>query len=454
MAITAAQDVGGFGRLAEMKFKKRAEEREERRLSLAEQAAAKSAELTGLQIKQTEANLQKIQRQAVLKDGLSKAMSNIPEGENQYTTGYNYFMSQGAVDEAQKYANAQSLKIDQLYKIDPEAATKLFNDTIGRTQGTTAEYVKEDPVQGDILKIRDKRTGKITYGSRTKAGKFIPLPDYVEPIEDPTKRTKTVSDLELEDEVTKRFVKEQGLSPVDARLRAQSFIAENKRGKGISIKTDKEGNQVISIGGKAQTGEITKKTRGAVEADILESNATYADMKAIVGKVEDKFLEMPTRIGAAWTSLKEKWKVGEVSDEDRQELAEYTDFRRESISSLNAYIKQITGAAMSELEAKRLMKAMPTPGMGLFDGDSPTEFRTKLKGVMKSLDRVTARNNYVAKYGLTSFEEIPLDQMDGIIRRRGDTIYRELKATWKDMSEAELKKRTKKELSEEFGLRF
>jgi hypothetical protein len=466
MAITAAQDVAGFGRLGQMKMAKRAEEREERRLGIAESRAAQQHRLGALQIKQMETNLQTVRRQAQLKQGLGLALQNIPEGENQFTTAYNYFMMSGAPDEAMKFMDMQSDRIEKQRKLDPEAAVKTYNDTIGKATGSSVKFVKDDPIKGTGITIADK-TGKETDGYMTESGDFKPLPEGKRFVDEEPKRTKTLADLELEDVVTNRFVKEEGLSEIDARLKAQAFIAENKRGKGISITQDAEGRPVIQIGGKAVGGELTKGTKTGIQKELIEANRTYSNMKAVVNKIEDRFLEIPTRIGTKITALKEKWGVGDISREDRQELSDYTDFRREAISSLNEYIKQITGAAMSELEAKRLMKAMPSPGLGMFDGDSPTEFKTKLSGVMESLDRVIARNNYVAKHGLVSLDKIAknkrgevlesivsISEIDDVIDRRGEELESEMRANNPDMDQAELENQIMQTLSEEFGIRF
>ena len=459
-AVKPAYDMGGFGRLADVRFKKRAEAREERRLSVQERNAEQSYRLGEIQIKQTEANLAKIKKQSDLKIGLGKALTNIPEGENQFTTAYNYYMMQGESETAQKYMDAQSDRIEDIYKMDKEAGINAYNETIGRSTGNTLEYVKEDPVQGDILKMKDNKSGKIVYGSRTKSGKFVPLPGDYTPVDD-TKRTKTVVDLELEDAVTEKFKTEQKLSDTDARLKAQAFISENKKGKGISISTDKDGNQVISIGGKVQGGDLTRGAKTGVQKDLIESNKTHSNMKAIVSRVEDRFLELDTRLGAKATELREKWNkvpgfkwIGEPTEDQKKTLEEYTDFRREAIASLNSYIKQITGAAMSELEAKRLMKAMPNPGMGLFDGDSPTQFKTKLNGVMKSLDRAIARQNYVLNHGLNSIEDVGLDGMDGIIDRRGEALEKEIRNADPLLDNPTIEKQVIQTLSEEFGIRF
>jgi BMFP domain-containing protein YqiC len=186
----------------------------------------------------------------------------------------------------------------------------------------------------------------------------------------------------------------------------------------------------------------------------MESNSTYSDLKSSLRKYDDSFLMGRDKLGFAMDAFKEKWDLGQVSGEDKKKLAEYTSFKRDSISSLNNYIKQITGAAMSEQEAKRLMKGMPNPGIGMFDGDSPTEFKAKMDAILASLDRVTARDNYILKNGLKSFSAVSLDSMDGIIDKRGEEIESALKKQYPDKKQAELNTLVAHELSEEFGIRF
>ena len=198
MTVTPMYDVGGFGRLADVKMKNKADARAERKLRVSEQISEQNLELGQLQIEQTKSNLQKIQENARIQKGLGQALQSIPKGENQFTTSYNYFMMQGRSDLASKYSKQQSDKIERIYKMDKKAGIELFNDTIGRQTGTILEYIKEDPVQGDIILMKDTRTGKQTYGSRTKSGKFVPLPGYLEKVEDPAKSTKTTDIKEYE----------------------------------------------------------------------------------------------------------------------------------------------------------------------------------------------------------------------------------------------------------------
>ncbi len=211
---------------------------------------------------------------------------------------------------------------------------------------------------------------------------------------------------------------------------------------------------VIRTGVNTNQSVPTRTTKSKTQNTLIEANETYANLKSTINKYDDSFLMGKDKIGFAMDAFKEKWEIGSVSEDEKQKLSDYSTFKQESISTLNDYIKQITGAAMSAEEAKRLMKGMPNPGVGLFDGDSPTQFKSKMNGVMQKIDRTIARSNYVLRHGLKSFEDVPLGSMDRIIDSRGEQIEKELKTQYPDMDEAEIIKMTSETLSKEFGIRF
>jgi len=64
---------------------------------------------------------------------------------------------------------------------------------------------------------------------------------------------------------------------------------------------------------------------------------------------------MAQQAGAAW---KEKLGVS-LSPREKQDLTNYSAYKRNSINTLNEYIKSITGAAMTDAEAERLLKGLP-----------------------------------------------------------------------------------------------
>jgi hypothetical protein len=71
-----------------------------------------------------------------------------------------------------------------------------------------------------------------------------------------------------------------------------------------------------------------------------------------------------------------------LSKDNRDKLEAYSTFQNDAFDNMNRYIKEITGAQMSESEADRLRKAMPDP-----QRDSPVEFKAKLDRSMVILQR-------------------------------------------------------------------
>ena len=70
---------------------------------------------------------------------------------------------------------------------------------------------------------------------------------------------------------------------------------------------------------------------------------------------------------------------------------------------------------MSEKEASRIRKAMPDPGEGVFDGDSPTEFEAKWKSVMKHLRMSQARHIYYLNQGMAPAEVEKMTRNDALL---------------------------------------
>jgi len=74
-----------------------------------------------------------------------------------------------------------------------------------------------------------------------------------------------------------------------------------------------------------------------------------------------------------------------VPDDMKEQLREFSTFKQQTSSSLNAYIKAITGAQMSNPEAVRLRQDVPTMD------DSPEEYTAKLDAIITKLNAVNAR---------------------------------------------------------------
>jgi len=126
-----------------------------------------------------------------------------------------------------------------------------------------------------------------------------------------------------------------------------------------------------------------------------------------------------------WNSLKDKF--GTLDPAQKQTLTEYSQWKQNSINNINERIKELTGAAMGVEEAKRIMSGLPTPGQGIFDGDSPTVFKAKLDNAMQQLRLVEARNAYIVRTGSTSFSGVSLEKMPKIINDKAAEIAKQYK---------------------------
>lgn len=180
MAVTAAVDFGGWGRLGQMKIAKRAEGREERRLGIAEKSAAQNLRLGGLQIKQMEGNLQSIKYKGELTQDLQKVLANVPEGKNRYVAGQSYLMSMAiddsnpakakiAYDLSQEARENQGNIIDDMAKLDEEGAITAYNESIGEFDRHKLTYHSTNKA-GKIFEAVSDKTGESVFVQNTDKG--------------------------------------------------------------------------------------------------------------------------------------------------------------------------------------------------------------------------------------------------------------------------------------------
>ena len=86
-----------------------------------------------------------------------------------------------------------------------------------------------------------------------------------------------------------------------------------------------------------------------------------------------------------------------------------TDAHRATI--VNQYIKDITGAQMSEFEAKRLRKAIPDPGDTLLGGDDPIAYQAKMASALNEFAKAKARYEFYLQKGLSEGRDYDADEI-------------------------------------------
>jgi hypothetical protein len=231
----------------------------------------------------------------------------------------------------------------------------------------------------------------------------------------------------------------------DAR-RAQydKVISDYKAGKG---------SQNVTV----NTGPMTPgKTAGnKVDEDLLGVTRNLMQLDAISSQFKPEYQRFQDKIGFEALKIKDS-SVG-LNNKEKKDLTEYSQYRRNAFNTLNEYIKSITGAAMTNAEADRILKGLPSPGTGLFDGDSPTEFKAKLDDAVQKTKMSVARLAYIKRQGM-SLEDgqgnaiLPLERMPALINERGKAIESELKAKEPNVTEKALQRAVRRQLGVEFGL--
>lgn len=170
---------------------------------------------------------------------------------------------------------------------------------------------------------------------------------------------------------------------------------------------------------KLQSGEqlpqATSTTQTRIEKSILDSQDGLGRLRAIQASFDPRFLTIGGKIEGFLTSVKDKLSPESLTTEQKEFLEDYTVFTQDAIENLNRYIKEITGAQMSEPEAERLSKGIPNP-----EKDSPTQFKAKMDNSMRQLVLGRARAIHARKQGLDSlpWEIATLGDMESIIENR------------------------------------
>lgn len=209
------------------------------------------------------------------------------------------------------------------------------------------------------------------------------------------------------------------------------FNAKNQK-SGTRIEVGPDGQLTFAQGpGIDGAHTLTKPQQNKVQEKAIASVEGLKRMEGIVRSFKPEYLQIPQKLGAEWTALKEKFNMGDVNENDKAFLEEYSTFKQNSLENINLYIKEITGAQMSEKEAERIRRAMPDPGDGVFGGDSPTQFKSKIVNTYKKTKAVLARTNYYLNQGIPQekYQEmmkggmvVSLDEMEKIIDQRFDEL--------------------------------
>ncbi|MCK5446168.1 MAG: hypothetical protein KAI73_11145 [Rhodospirillaceae bacterium] len=226
------------------------------------------------------------------------------------------------------------------------------------------------------------------------------------------------------------------------------------KSKGLEITTNPDGTVNISQGGPA--GGWDKKATGTIQDKLINAREGLARISDIEQSFRPEFQQIGPRLGAAWSGIKETMGI-DLDPTEQAQLADYSAFKMGAIENINRYIKEITGAQMSEAEAVRLRKGVPDPGDSPWSGDSPTVFDSKLKAQTRTLRSAAARYTYALNNGWNTTPSnleraMPLNKVEDLIEERGTAFERQLRARRPDLSDTAIEGFVMQTLNSEFGM--
>jgi hypothetical protein len=213
-----------------------------------------------------------------------------------------------------------------------------------------------------------------------------------------------------------------------------------RRGQGLSV-TLPDGT-TISDGG-AQPFALPKPAQNKLGEDYTNALAGMQRLQGIVASVKPEYLTWAGQAKGAWQGVKAKAGMN-LAPEERQNLQGYQTWRSDTLNNLNLYIKEVTGAAMSEAEAKRIQAVMPSTD------DDPVSFQSKLDSSMKRLSLVAARSGYLLANPAVSMGDVSLERMQVIVSDRANALYTGY--LQQGMSEREARQQAISEAANQFGI--
>jgi len=228
----------------------------------------------------------------------------------------------------------------------------------------------------------------------------------------------------------------------------------------FQVQVDRDGNVSFSKGGQPAGIPLTKPSQTDVEKKIFDIDGSLSRLKEITASYKPEFQTIGTRWSNLLSAGKEKWGIA-IPEEDKRALQEFSNYRKSAISNFNIEIKAASGSTVTEQEAGRVLKGLPNPGTGLFDGDSPSEFEAALKQSYKLYAKSKARLMWYRAKGIgdegvkglvKSNKVVSLDEMDAIINNRAAQIEKELKLRQPDLPPEALNTTVKRMLQSEFGI--
>ena len=202
---------------------------------------------------------------------------------------------------------------------------------------------------------------------------------------------------------------------------------------------------------------------------VFDATESINKLENVKSSFDENFLRIGGKVdlaiakGADWGNF--------ATDKQKDLIGRVSDWQLDAWTQVNETIKTITGAQMSEPEAKRIMKQLPDPREAdFFKISSPTQYKAKLERALQEAKLAVARQQYFLKNGLEPIfektertEENPrgynvfYETDDGVLTLDGTKILMKkevsrLAEKYKDLPNEEKRAAIKSDMQSLFGL--
>lgn len=237
------------------------------------------------------------------------------------------------------------------------------------------------------------------------------------------------------------------MSPAEARQ--MGFLLALK-GKGPA------GQMLVD---SADPNKLGKEVRNKVDEAEFNATQQLARLKAIRDGFKPEYQTFEGQMKQFGVGIADSFETlrGKLDPATLQKHAEYKAWASDAYDNMNRYIKEITGAAMSEVEAQRIRKAIPDP-----QNDGPTAFKAKMEAAVKQGQLAIARMRFLRQNGFNgqpwggtaedAARMLPLDRMNTMIRADTSKLLQQLKAQNPSVPEDQIRGNVRNIIRARYGL--
>lgn len=227
---------------------------------------------------------------------------------------------------------------------------------------------------------------------------------------------------------------------------------------GMAVEFDPSGKPLkiamgpgVGRGGPQDQSGLGKPAIDEIEKQMISNSGRLDRLAAVQQSFRPEYMTLPEKLKQGMTKYSE-WVGIEPSPERKKALSEYTQFTSKAYNELNQTIREMSGAAVTDGEAARQLKTTANP-----DGDSPTEFQSKLRENMRFVTLAQARLAILRQKGLmldTKNPQMSLDEAEDQMREREKTLTQQVRKLSPNADDEAVKRIVKQNMAREFGIRL